>query len=255
MTSGGSSKRAGKLEMRAVTAWLLRVDAPHYSQSRGSMPPSVDAGSDRVIPAGRCPALQPIPRVDPTSVDAGSDRADPAGRCPALQEMQMPSIGPLDGVPHQACTHRVVHHIVPLPLVTFLRAKYVIKEVPLPLEIGQPDPAAQEFAAPLFPGTDVSAEACRLATRRTEQMHVIRHDHIAPDLPAVALIAGLPHFTKNGVNCLMGQKVSPCLDTNRQEENRRIDPNLSQSAQSCKSTLRRLVMHGVNMDHNRSNLK
>jgi hypothetical protein len=108
--------------------------------------------------------------------------------------LMLPRVGILD----ETGTHGVVSNIGPtFPNRGFGRAQDVIEEFRLPDGRGEAEFSSYPFARPFLPVTDKRAQGTSFAMRRAEEVHVIGHDDVAPNLPAVPVNSAAPFIDEN----------------------------------------------------------
>ena len=149
--------------------------------------------------------------------------------------------------PHnQTRPQRIAPHILPLLRITLRRSQNVVKKIRLPLKVHQPQASSKRLATPLLPTTHEFTQPRRIPVRRTEEMHVIRHDHITPHLPPVQSTASLPDLPQKAMHPLIRQHRAPPSHANRHKKHRLLHPHPRKTSQPLRRFLRSPIVHHHN---------
>ncbi len=120
-----------------------------------------------------------------------------------IVEMDVPGIRPIFGTHHQARTDGVMTNVFPLLGITSFRAQHMIEKAMLPKRRRNAKRAAHSFCSPLFPPRYKYLQSLGIFHWCRKEMHMIRHDNVASDPPAMAVIRGGPLLGK----CVRGSFV------------------------------------------------
>src|SRR6266550_106483 len=107
----------------------------------------------------------------------------------------------------------------------------MVKELFLPRGSGQVQLPRHPLTGPFLPSLHKDWQRLSVQLRRTKEVHMLRHDDIAADRPAVAIMRGPPFFDQNTGDCVRRQNCSPTKGARRDEIDRPIDPDAFEPAQ------------------------
>jgi hypothetical protein len=117
-------------------------------------------------------------------------------------------IRPIVGIPDQPCSHRIFANIGPLFGVTLLISQAMMKTARLKPRRGAPK-LAPKFT---FPKCDPGIDHTMFGCRRTEEMDVVRHDHVRANHPSICLA---PRLSQAFMNRRISQSSFPSPRTDR----------------------------------------
>src|SRR5262249_5908009 len=146
----------------------------------------------------------------------------------AFQILHCTRVGPILRDANKPSSYRIIPDIIPFLRVPFFRAQDVIKEFALPQRGGRGrrlrrksiDPAT----GPGFPFTHEIRKVLGPRIRRAKEMHVVRHDHVRPDRPSVALARMAEFFYQNVGDGDSRQDWSTPKGADRDEIDRKVNP-------------------------------
>src|SRR6266566_5704504 len=107
----------------------------------------------------------------------------------------------------------------------------MIKKLFLPNSPGKLELARHPLTRPLLPCLHERGQPFRIQLCRTEEVHMIRHDDITPDRPAVVFACPLPFVDQNLYHFFRDKNRPPFESARGNEINRRIDPDALEPAE------------------------
>ena len=156
--------------------------------------------------------------------------------------LDLPLKWPIVDFGHQSSAKRIFPHVLPFLTVALARSQNMIEEFSLPDGQRKSLLANNTFARPLLPKLHELGQWFCLQFARTEEVHVIRHDDITADRPAMSAACVLPFLNQN-CSRLCRRKNWPMFRcAGRDEVDGLIDPNSIESAQV---TMHALFVAGI----------
>lgn len=149
--------------------------------------------------------------------------------------MHVTGVGPGVGHCSQAASDWVLGDVTPLFRVALRCAQDVIEKTVLPQRWWFLVGGEQAFGGPFFPTLHKLGERFDFGQCDAEKVHVIWHDHITTDAPAVAGIGGLPFGEEEVVSRVVCEKRRTLLRAGGDEVNGSFDPNIVQASQVDRS--------------------
>lgn len=144
--------------------------------------------------------------------------------------MDVAGVGPCFRRGCETRADRVLAHIGPLFGIAFTRTQDVIEKAGLPERSGTTERSEDALRRPLFPSLHEVGQGLCLGRGRAEEVHVIGHDHVAANQPAVTFFGGLPLGAEQGVNRIGCEERFAVSRASREEIDRAIDPDLREAA-------------------------
>jgi hypothetical protein len=164
-------------------------------------------------------------------IPAGAGSADINDTAYSISDSISPWNGPVIGLLDQSSTHWILFHVVPFLAVALARAQYVIEEFFLPDRPPLPSARARFVYWSIFPFLHEHWQRFSRQFRPAKEMHMIRHDDIAPNRPAVAIMRVAPFIAHYGCNFICRQDRSSSERAGGDEINGLIDPDAFKSTQ------------------------
>jgi len=130
----------------------------------------------------------------------------------SLFEINRTGVRPVLSPRHQSRTHRILTYVDPFLPPRFIRPQQVIEEFWLPKRCRAAELAQQSLCRPFLPLANDDGQCARHRRRRhDEEMHMIWHDDISPDRPAMPNQRLLPFLPKNVMRRLVSEQRPPTI--------------------------------------------
>ena len=129
--------------------------------------------------------------------------------------------GPVRPHVHKPSSDRIISHISPLFNIRLLTPQHVVEKPLLPNRLRYRCLPNQSFCCPLLPLANKLREIsfCAAWMSHAEKMHMIWHDDIAPNQPAMTFSCRHPFLLQNGKNLRVVENAGTSLTASRDEVN------------------------------------